>query len=429
MKKPFERVLLHIGPPKSGTTSIQHFLFANRAALQARGFYVPLASSRGYQHIELPLCFRRHSKQLELLTGVSGGEIDALREIMTNAFAAEIAGVGGGDTLLISSEHLFGSSSPVVDAYRRFFAPYAERFESLMYLRRQDRWIASSVLQRRKSGLRFDADLRVGADTGFGSPPQFERVVRLWDAGSDRCHIRRFDAEFLFRRSLLEDFCNLIGCEQAGLNMKDAYNRAPLQEQIELIDALGDALALIPYDKQIAYRSRFQPLCGEVLGGSPFEFPRAAARATFEAYAPINKWLCETRDPGGPPFFFDDDFQRLPDRGPQRPRIHPRTVACSFGGDRDTASRARSSRSCRSAGRLARGRRRACHLLFHRAPHRRDRAGAGGAAERRDRGTAPREVDRPGQVREASPRSIKKGRKENEYFYSIIVMLHKMNMS
>ncbi len=94
--------------------------------------------------------------------------------------------------------------------------------------------------------------------------------------------------------------------------MKDAYNRAPLQEQIELIDALGDALALIPYDKQIAYRSRFQPLCGEVLGGSPFEFPRAAARATFEAYAPINKWLCETRDPGGPPFFFDDDFSDYP---------------------------------------------------------------------------------------------------------------------
>jgi len=312
LKKPFERVLLHVGPPKTGTTSIQHFLFDNRATLQARGFYVPLASSRGFQHIELPLCFRPHRKNLERLTGVDDSEVDALRETMTSAFASEIASIGGGDTLLISSEHLFGGSPSAIDAYRRFFAPYAERFESLMYLRRQDRWIASSVLQRRKSGVRSDTGLDIGADTGFSSPSAFERGVRLWDAGSDHCHIRRFDAEFLFRGSLLEDFCNVIGCDDAGLNIKHAYNRAPPQEQIELIDALGAVLAAIPFEKQIAYRSHFQPLCTEVLGGSPFEFPRATAQAAFEAYAPINTWLRETRDPGGPPFFFNDDFSDYP---------------------------------------------------------------------------------------------------------------------
>ncbi len=312
MEKPFGRVLLHIGPPKTGTTSIQHFLFGNRPALEARGFYVPLASSRGFQHIELPLCFRPHSKNLERLTGVDGGEIDARRETMTNAFAAEMASVSGGDTMLISSEHLFGGAPSVIEAYKRFFAPYAERFESLMYLRRQDRWIASSVLQRRKSGVRSDMGLVLGPDTGFVSPQAFERAVRLWDAGSDHCHIRRFDPEFLFRGSLLEDFCNVIGCDEAGLTMHDAYNRAPLQEQIELTDALGNALANVPFDKQTAYRSRFQPFCTEVLGGSPFEFPRVQAQAAFEAYAPINGWLRETRDPSGPRFFFNEDFSDYP---------------------------------------------------------------------------------------------------------------------
>jgi hypothetical protein len=304
--------VLHVGPPKTGTTSIQHFLFENRATLKARGFYVPLASSRGFQHIELPLCFRPHRKRLEQLTGVGGGEVDALRETMTKAFAEEIASVGGGETLLISSEHLFGCSPAAIGAYRRFFEPYAERLESLMYLRRQDRWIASSVLQRRKSGVRSDTGLNLGGDTGFGSPLQFDRSVRLWDEGSDRCHIRRFDAEFLFCGSLLEDFCNVIECDHTGMIIQEAYNRAPLQEQIELTDALGKALEHIPFDKTIAYRSRFLPLCTEVLGGSPFEFPRDEAEAAFGCYAATNKWLCETRDPGGPPFFFNADFSHYP---------------------------------------------------------------------------------------------------------------------
>ncbi len=312
MKKPFKRVLLHVGPPKTGTTSIQHFLFGNRASLEARGFYVPLAGSRGYQHIDLPLCFRPHGKNLERLTGIDASQIDAQRQIMTTAFAEEIAGVGGGDTLLISSEHLFGGAPSVIDAYRQFFAPYAERFESLMYLRRQDRWIASSVLQRRKSGVRSDAGLILGPDSGFVSPQAFERSVRVWDRGSDHCHIRRFDAEFLFRGSLLADLCNVIGCGDAGLHIEETYNRAPFQEQIELIDALGAALAHVPFEKQIAYRSHFQPLCAEVLGGVPFEFPRAQAQAAFEAHAPLNTWLRETRDPGGPPFFFNDDFSDYP---------------------------------------------------------------------------------------------------------------------
>jgi len=307
LKKPFERVLLHVGAPKTGTTSLQHFLVCNQAALRTRAFYVPSALRRGAQHIDLPLLFGPRRENLERLTGARNGSIEEQREFVANAFATEIARVGGADTLSISSEHLFGSNPSAIDAYRRFFEPYAERFESLMYLRRQDRWIASSVLQRRKGSASADTRFRVA-----GSPRSFEQVIRRWDAGSDRCHIRRFDAEHLFGGSLLKDFCGVIGCNEAGLNMEDVFNRALLQEQLELVDALNGALAAIPFDKQIAYRSRFLPLCTEVLGGSPFEFPRAAAQAAFDGFAPLNTWLRETRDPGGPAFFFNDDFSDYP---------------------------------------------------------------------------------------------------------------------
>ncbi len=222
MTKPFQRVLLHVGAPKTGTTSIQHFLFRNQPALQTCGFYVPSALSHGVQHIDLPLLFGSRPEHLERLAGARKGSIEEQREFATNAFATEIASASGADTLLVSSEHLLGSNPCAIAAYRRFFEPYAEGFESLMYLRRQDRWIASSVLQRRKGSASADTRFRVA-----GSPRGFEQVIRNWDAGSDRCHIRRFDAEYFFGGSLLMDFCRVVGCDVAGLHMEDVYNRAP----------------------------------------------------------------------------------------------------------------------------------------------------------------------------------------------------------
>jgi hypothetical protein len=314
LKKPFERVLLHVGPGKTGTTSIQHFLFSNHAALWARGFYGPAALRRGGggggQHIELPLLFGARHGSRERLTGVRIDSIEERREFVASAMAAEIAAVGGADTLLVSSELLFGADAAAIDAYRRFFEPYAERFESLMYLRRQDRWVASSVLQKRKTGTRLDTslDTRVGAS----SPQVFEQAVRLWDASSDRCHIRRFDTEFLAQGSLLADLCEALGLNAAEFTKEDVRNRAVLQEQVELVDALNRALSAMPFDKQMPYRRRFLPLCTEILGGSRFEFPRASAEAAFAAFASVNTWLRETRDPGGPPLFFNTDFSDYP---------------------------------------------------------------------------------------------------------------------
>ena len=311
MKKPFARVLLHIGPGKTGTTSIQHFLFSHRAALRDGGFYVPSALRRGGgQHMDLPLLFGPRREGLERLASARAGSRDDLRESAASALAAEIAVVGGADTLLLSSELLFGAGAPAIDAYKQLFAPYAERFESLMYLRRQDRWLASVVLQRRKTGTRPDTSLDVRF--GVNAPQAFEQAVRLWDAVSDRCHIRRFDSEFLIGGSLLEDFCATIGFKGDRLIKDVVRNRAVLQEQLELADALTCALAPLPFDKRIQLLSRFLPLCSDIIGGAPFEFPRAAAKSAFEAFASINSWLRETRDPEGPPIFFNDDFSEYP---------------------------------------------------------------------------------------------------------------------
>src|SRR5450432_1790696 len=51
----FERVLLYIGAPKTGTTTVQNILRKSRPALMKQGFFAPTAGRGGTgQHIELP---------------------------------------------------------------------------------------------------------------------------------------------------------------------------------------------------------------------------------------------------------------------------------------------------------------------------------------------------------------------------------------
>jgi hypothetical protein len=208
----------------------------------------------------------------------------------------------------VMSEYLFTTTKKEVETYRTFFARYAPRLESLMYLRRQDRWLSSLTLQGRKSGIRRDLAMNPGA------PQQYGGTIRVWDALSDACHIRRFEREFLRGGSLIEDFCATAGAatpEQAITEVR--ANPAIMQEQLDLMDVLNGKLEAMPFHKRIPYRRTFISFCADILGGTRIEFQRDAAKAAFASYAAINGWLHDTRDPGGPPLFFNTDFDDYPE--------------------------------------------------------------------------------------------------------------------
>ncbi|WP_157933079.1 hypothetical protein [Roseovarius salinarum] len=47
------RCILHIGPPKTGSTSIQRFIRRNRADLDAAGFYLPKTRATNMREIRI----------------------------------------------------------------------------------------------------------------------------------------------------------------------------------------------------------------------------------------------------------------------------------------------------------------------------------------------------------------------------------------
>ncbi|MGI8839915.1 MAG: hypothetical protein ACR2F8_03880 [Caulobacteraceae bacterium] len=306
----FNRVLLYAGAPKTGTTSIQTFVWSNRGPLMKQGVYVPRTGRRGAQHMEVAATLHAGKRRagLDRHADISDDNIDERRAAFIESLDGELARAPPCHTVLLMSEYLFTTTKKEVETYRQFFARYAPRLESLMYLRRQDQWLASLTLQNVKSGTKRDLTINAGTPGAYGGN------IRVWDAMSDACHIRRFEREFLLNGNLIEDFCATAGAtipEQGVTEVR--ANPAIMQEQLDLMDVLNGKLDAMPFHKRIPYRRTFIAFCADVLGGTKIEFQRDAAEAAFNAYGTINAWLRQTRDPGGPPLFFNADFTGYPE--------------------------------------------------------------------------------------------------------------------
>src|SRR5471032_917375 len=108
----FERVVLYVGAPKTGTTSIQIMLQKNRAELMKQGVYIPIAGRGSVgQHIELPAMVLEGSHRDDINRHFNLQEID--RETRKRNFFQhldeEVSQISECHTLLFFSEHMFYS--------------------------------------------------------------------------------------------------------------------------------------------------------------------------------------------------------------------------------------------------------------------------------------------------------------------------------
>lgn len=133
------RLYLHIGQPKTATTTIQTFLAQNRAALIREGWLYPDAARQYAAHHLLGNLFR--DKPLYWV-----GKADpatCLAELK-----AEVAATGC-KNVIMSTETLYFAADPAR------FAAYFSGFEvvPVVFLRRQDEWVESAYRERLKNGV------------------------------------------------------------------------------------------------------------------------------------------------------------------------------------------------------------------------------------------------------------------------------------
>ncbi|WP_299650322.1 hypothetical protein [uncultured Jannaschia sp.] len=230
------KVIVHIGMPKCGSTTIQNWLNENAEALAARGIAYDNASMPGYPvtiaHQGIKIC------QNDLLGAVvENPTIRRAHNIFSledqRRFARKFSEYFGNlvrkrkeSTFVVSSEYLGANTKTPkgVRALESWLGQYFDDIRYLVYFRRQEDWLASSYSERIKRGVTQTLSEMIEGD----AKQNWFRRAAIWGntVGDDRVDVRLLEPDFLIGGDLLEDFANRIGTTAEGLATPQRQNES-----------------------------------------------------------------------------------------------------------------------------------------------------------------------------------------------------------
>jgi hypothetical protein len=191
-----KKAYLHIGVPKTGTTTIQAFMAKNRVALRQEGFLYPLAPGK-QNHVGLAILASNNAKRLsDLLPFVQlavGADLSAYSTRMVLEFENEVR-KSGCHTLVLSNEHLSSRirAQKSIKIVRDILLRMADAVEIIVYLRRQDEAVLSAYSSR----------VRAGSANRFALKPHHLRnynyadLLDLWSTVTRKIRLIRVTVHF-----------------------------------------------------------------------------------------------------------------------------------------------------------------------------------------------------------------------------------------
>lgn len=225
------KAIVHIGTPKTGTSSLQHFLSMNREALSKQGVLFDPVSLEG-----------RHAEWLILTAEEQGRHVDDLpvramydiptradQSLLIAAFEDQLAeGLHGREetTFVISCEMLGWPfrRRPFCAAFHRRISQWFDQVTYVVYLRPQPAWLASAYAQHIRNGGHESLDDFLARN----QPPNYARLVENWEsvAGPGAVTVRLFDRARLHEGDLIADFCAVLGIDARGMTMPRSVNES-----------------------------------------------------------------------------------------------------------------------------------------------------------------------------------------------------------
>lgn len=255
------KALIHIGIPKSGTSSIQAFLGLNRAALARQGMvYAPFNPDFGSQ-FEFPVtaleaCSTAIGPELERRRlGLGTPEQQSEYVDAYDRFLTTVLKDSGADCFIGSSEHIQAwlTKPTQIEALDRFLSARFTQVRYLVYLRAQDELVASGYSEAIRRGATHDFQTHLASyarQNHWASVKQWRAVV------GPRLLVRLTSRDALHGGDLLVDFCAIAGIDKAGLDDPPRVNAALGTGEIALRRQLNRILPVLGRDGRLhpAYR-------------------------------------------------------------------------------------------------------------------------------------------------------------------------------
>jgi len=201
------KIVLHAGFPKTGSSTLQHYLASHRSALRENGILYPKFD--GYDsHWVLTAAFhdfpgnyhhvrRRMAKQdVSRRLNAAKGELHAL-----------LAGTTGDEVVLLSHEGFGGDlqATQGIVALRDMLLDFSDHVQILAYARNPVELYPSSLQQRLKN---MEKRVLPPGDWISDHPARADYLRRVF--GEERCNIRVYSSSTLLNGDVIDDFARYL---------------------------------------------------------------------------------------------------------------------------------------------------------------------------------------------------------------------------
>ncbi len=240
------KAVIHIGTPKSGTTTIQSFLALNRAALAAQGIRYEPYDPKKQPQMELALAGVIRSGDVlnqplqQYAMGVTdhasqSAYVDGLERQLREGVA-----MWPGHTYMASSEqiHAWCGNRKRIKAFDTFLRGIFDEVRYVVYYRPHDEFMLSTYSERIRRGelLSFEAHFEQRV-----ANMDLYHKTNLWAqiAGRENLTVRLLDRGVMKNGDLLDDFCEAAGVDRAPLKTPKRMNVSLSTEEMRLYLRLG----------------------------------------------------------------------------------------------------------------------------------------------------------------------------------------------
>jgi len=244
-------IYLHIGMPKTGTTSLQKFLFYNREKLLEKGYLYPIAGTnitsnrepKGYSHNSLVRVLNQNTNQKDDWISRCGIWEECKKEI--KAIKPE--------KVIISAEFFTGPgiyNQDIIAMTKKLLNDYDTKI--VIYLRRQDEFLRSYYCYLIKFLIRTDIKKFI---LQWKYMADYYQTLELWENvfGLENIIVKVFEKKQMKNSNLFHDFLAAVHLDNEKIDLKSSHK---IRENISIYS--GKAIKLINLIDKVMQKIPFQ---------------------------------------------------------------------------------------------------------------------------------------------------------------------------